>query len=426
MVTQVNPLFANGGIPPIEFVALAQHQNSTTATTLVINKPTGVQEGDLMVAVMATDSSVTWTGDTSWTEVSDTGNRTGLRIAWKRAGASEGASYTFTSSSSRRLSGVILAYRNATFGTMGTVQDYSTAPSGNIMVAPSITVADPGSRLLAAYANRISSTTYTTPSGMTSRAVDANATAPSWHVFDQEVGAGASGTRSSTASDAKDSACVLFALRNFKPKNILVTLTSFSGTSTSHTFRSDTQFAAIVFAQRAEVSGTWPATTCTVNGVSATERVYARFSSGYTEGTRTYTIANPTSGTVAFADTGGGTVAGYIFEFDAMPTYAGSYGTSDGSIAGSSRTTFVSYYPDAVPDSVIVHGAVIGRGSSDLVTNFTGDGFARVPTTASTTYYASAAGYSLHAVTEEWPEHTWTVSPTNTHYFYLTAIRLDF
>ncbi len=177
------------------FIASASTQNTATGATLVVNKPSGTLQGDLMVAVMAggTGSTTTWTGDTGWTEVADLNTKPSLRLAYKVAGSSEPSSYTFTASGSgNNNSGCILTYRNAAYDTIGAfVTGTTPAP------APSITAAAAYSVLIAAYANGATSRTCTTPTDMTARVTDNDATTPSYLVADQYVIAGATGTRTS-------------------------------------------------------------------------------------------------------------------------------------------------------------------------------------------------------------------------------------
>ena len=176
------------------FIASASTQNASAGTTLVVNKPSGTQQGDLMVAVMAggTNSGITWTGDTGWTEVADLGAKPSLRLAYKIAGSSEPSSYTFTGSNSITLSGSILTYRSAAYDTIGTFVT-STTPAP----APSISVSANYSMLIAAFANGATSTTCSTPPNMTARVTDNDATTPSYLVADELVAIGATGTRTS-------------------------------------------------------------------------------------------------------------------------------------------------------------------------------------------------------------------------------------
>jgi len=118
----------NATTPPT-FIASAKTSNETLGTTLVIAKPTGTAEGDLMVAFMGASNDATWTGDTDWTEVVDEGVEPSLRVAYKIAGASEPADYTFTCSVSSHRAGTILTFRNAAYETASSVTTVTTETS---------------------------------------------------------------------------------------------------------------------------------------------------------------------------------------------------------------------------------------------------------------------------------------------------------
>lgn len=113
--------------------------NTTTSSSLVISKPAGVVEGDLMLAFMSTSGTTarTWTGASGWTEVADQNAYPNLRVAYKIATSSEPSSYTFTASTSTTyLAGGILALRNATYAGVGSIP---SATGGVTVTAPTTT-----------------------------------------------------------------------------------------------------------------------------------------------------------------------------------------------------------------------------------------------------------------------------------------------
>lgn len=189
------------GTGPATFIASAQTQNTTNTDLLVINKPTGTVENDLMVAVMASNGNkaATWTGDTGWTEVADQGGTTAtVRIAYKVAGASEGASYTFTASTANNLlGGCILTYRGAVYDAIGSFVT-GTAVGSLTPTGPSAALTY--STLIGVSAANAASVTYTVPFPMTTRVTDSGADAPSYVVADEIERAGATGTRTFTSS----------------------------------------------------------------------------------------------------------------------------------------------------------------------------------------------------------------------------------
>jgi len=183
---------------PITFKASSFKQNTTASSTLVIDKPTGTIDGDIMIAFMGNNLGDTgaWSTPAGWTEVYDRGDGDMMLVAYKVA-SGEGANYTFNASvSSNGYGGQILTFANALFDVGGAATT-STSP----LVAPSITVATANSVLLAMYIRQANGITFTTPSGMTSLISGTiGGVGPSWHIFSQEVDAGATGTRSSTQS----------------------------------------------------------------------------------------------------------------------------------------------------------------------------------------------------------------------------------
>lgn len=196
------------GTGPATFIASASTQNGATGSSLVINKPTGTTTNDLMVAIMASDGNKasTWTGDTGWTEVADQGTVTTpqIRIAYKVATASEGASYTFTASTGANLlSGSILTYRGASYDAIGS---FVTGSAAGSLTPTGPTAATTYSTLIGVSASITASNTYTITSNiqgaMTTLVTDSDATAPSYVIADQVVRAGATGTRTFTSTGA--------------------------------------------------------------------------------------------------------------------------------------------------------------------------------------------------------------------------------
>lgn len=194
----------------IELIGLSSKQNTNNSSTLVINKPAGTQQGDLMIVFMCEEgSNYTFTGDTGWTEIADQGSRPNLRIAYKVAGASEPSSYTFTSSNNNhKMSGSILTYRNAAFDVIGNI-----ATGANPLVADGITVTLDNSLLLGFFIRDVTSYTISTPAGMSQVVIDNDSTACSYGIFSQSVNSGATGTRSATVGNTSNVSGVLLALK---------------------------------------------------------------------------------------------------------------------------------------------------------------------------------------------------------------------
>lgn len=172
------------------------------STSLVINKPTSLSDGDLLVAFVAADGNVTWTNSTGFTEAFDSGSDF-IMVAYKTAGGAEPASYTFTSSNTAASCGIMAAISAAAYDTIGAV-----SASANSPVAPAITMSASGLLLLAAW-NVNASTTFTAPAGFTLVYADANANRPAMALFAKPVPAGSTGTVTITTSNPGSRAVLL-------------------------------------------------------------------------------------------------------------------------------------------------------------------------------------------------------------------------
>lgn len=191
---------AGSGSPPtILSVATA---TITTGTAVEVTKPTGVASGDLLLAFCTSQGSTTWTGDTGFTEVRDVAGAPTLRVAYKVAGGSEPATYTFTAFSSGAHRVVLAGIRGGTYTAISATT--GTATSGGNCAAPSVTAAAGSSLLLAFFVinNSGSSGSFPDPTGMTSEYQSTDSRSPDVALFSEVVAAGATGTRSSDHTSA--------------------------------------------------------------------------------------------------------------------------------------------------------------------------------------------------------------------------------
>lgn len=175
---------------------------SLLSTSLVINKPTGVVVGDELLAIMiSSNDTVTFTGDSGWSEIIDHGGTPSLRLARLIAGGSEPLSYTFTASSSVTCVGHIIALRGVSYDTAAGAVTGKTG-DGFLNIA-GITAA--GGIIIAAVATNQTATSiaHSTPTGMTKIAttIKSGSGQPGLSTFWQNVGAGATGTRTSSLTN---------------------------------------------------------------------------------------------------------------------------------------------------------------------------------------------------------------------------------
>lgn len=180
---------------------------------VTVNKPTGTAAGDILVFIVGRDwatENVTapdfsWTKNYSSSMTSPDGE--GFAVFTKTAGASEPASYTFTSTSQTNTAAILVAYR-ADLSTVGinVLGALTTNTSNNVspitVTAAGVTTTVPNTRLLwFAGANPNASgiiSGFTAPSGMTERAETSAVVGWSRVVLaDQEIAAaGATGDKS--------------------------------------------------------------------------------------------------------------------------------------------------------------------------------------------------------------------------------------
>lgn len=172
---------------------------ATSGTTLMVNKPSGVVAGSLLLAAVYVQASSipTITPPSGWTSlgtVSSGSQR--AQVFYLVAGASEPTNYTFTSSLTIVAGTAVLeGYTFTGTGVVG-ASAFGSQAVGAVVIAPTVTVALPNSLLYCAF---FTVTLGTGVTGMTTRAAVENGNRDV-AVFDQAVGAGATGTRTYTGS----------------------------------------------------------------------------------------------------------------------------------------------------------------------------------------------------------------------------------
>lgn len=154
-------LEAQGG-DAATFVGSSLAQASGATTSLIIGKPAGVVNGDLLVMVVCASyvpSSVHTFAPSGWTVANTrTSGALGIYVAYKLAGGAEPSSYT-VSLTNGYYSGAIAAYRGST--QVAVVGALILSGNTDTAVASGITMPAPGV-LLGAYANGSTTTTSST------------------------------------------------------------------------------------------------------------------------------------------------------------------------------------------------------------------------------------------------------------------------
>jgi hypothetical protein len=157
------------------FRSASSNQNGAGATSLTINKPAGVVAGDVMVAAVGANGNTSITAPAGW---SSTGlsnatawSNTGwIQVAFKVAGASEPASYSWPLGTTRVGAGTIVDYigvDNAAPIQTSAVGTGTTSPA----VAPTITTTSANQMVIANVGGRntTGAFTFTNPVGTTDR-----------------------------------------------------------------------------------------------------------------------------------------------------------------------------------------------------------------------------------------------------------------
>lgn len=167
----------------------------TDTTTKALSVPSGVENGDLLVAALFAGGGAAsgWDLPGFVLVVSDISAAPNMALGY-RVAASEPASYTMTTTLARKLGGTMLAFRGAAY-------DAVSSGGGTNGISSGVTASSADSLLLGFWGIDQSSVTFSTPSGMTSIAGYSDSYSglfsPNWEIFSQSVEAGATGTRQS-------------------------------------------------------------------------------------------------------------------------------------------------------------------------------------------------------------------------------------
>lgn len=204
----------------ITFLDSEKYDTNVDVTSYSINRPTGVQVGDLLIAIHQTQGNGNWTTTPSgWTTLYDdrsdpTNSNSGCHVLVQKkvATGSEPSTYDYAYGTNADFATVILAYRGVdTSLSPSDIVATKTGTDITSIVAPSVTTVAANSLLITAHGCNPSTTgsnqSFSTPAGMTER-YDSNLTGSGTTlraglgVFEQNIAvAGATGTRTSTASN---------------------------------------------------------------------------------------------------------------------------------------------------------------------------------------------------------------------------------
>lgn len=209
----------------VSFRSAATASNGAAPTLITVTKPSGVVDGDAMIAFVciSADKAIV-AGPSGWTLLDSqvTGSATGdcrLAVYWRIA-ASEGASYVWDFSGGADCAAVILAYTGVNTTAVDTYASQLMVGSTTTHTAPSVTSSSDTFVAMAYGVNPFynGDTTFTTPSGLTIRG-EADPGAGTTNravlkVFDlAATGATPTGTKATTLNNSAKGAAYSVAIK---------------------------------------------------------------------------------------------------------------------------------------------------------------------------------------------------------------------
>ena len=138
--------------PPIAHIGTAGGNNGGGSASITVNKPSGTAQNQVMIAIIGVrgGSGVTVTSPAGWTQLGTNNSTTDLRssVFYKVSGASEGADYTFTLSTSQKAAGVISTYSGVDTSSPIDVHGVDVQPSSTIVFTGAVTTSIGRTRLV--------------------------------------------------------------------------------------------------------------------------------------------------------------------------------------------------------------------------------------------------------------------------------------
>lgn len=185
----------------------SSNANNGATTTLVVTKPSGVIDNDVMLAfVYANDPNSAITTLAGWTKIRElsatVGNYTANHSAYYKVASSEGASYTWAfPSGSTRASVVISAFTGVDTSDVVDVENGQGNDDAAGFVAPTITTTGDNKMLIYGTCrdDGVVSNYSAMPSGMT-QAINVSSAGAQCIAYEAFATAGATGTRTATHS----------------------------------------------------------------------------------------------------------------------------------------------------------------------------------------------------------------------------------
>lgn len=206
--------------------AISQVDSTSSATgsggsgSLTLAYPAGLAADDILIAQIAVGNNLTITAPAGWTLINRTNNGSALTQAayWKRAGASNPASESWSFSASDRAAGTMIAYRDV--DPVAPVNGFTVQAnaSSTSVTAGSLAPTVSGTQLVGLYALANGNGSFSPPTGMAEREDEATGGGPNGmavELADEAYAGGtaATGTRVATSTSSAASVAHLVALQ---------------------------------------------------------------------------------------------------------------------------------------------------------------------------------------------------------------------
>jgi len=234
----------------IVFRASSNTDLTNGATTITVTKPTGVVDGDVLIATITANDSPPHATLTGWTEVDFTPGVFNRFTTLRRIASSEGASFVFSGPTNGVVDAFVSAYSGVDNATPIDVTPASSIGTTTSVTAPSITTVSDNAWHIGVFASDVNGTTLTLPTGYTNDVPTFGSVGRVMRVDHKLITpAGATGSATSTTDVAGGWFALSIALRpaSFPFAQALAGVLSFAGSWSRVGIFQRTQTAVLSF-----------------------------------------------------------------------------------------------------------------------------------------------------------------------------------
>jgi len=233
---------------PISLVGTASGGDAGSSKTVTLNLPAGIAANDQIFIATTQQSGKTLTTPTGFTQVlsvTSTGSPAANTILYRKTAAGGETQVTLTYQNKFPKSVVAAVYRSLDPSTPIDVQSSGTASAATSVTVPTVSTTVAGDRLVVfgGAVGNATGTSWSAPTGMTSRAQFAGLASTAAGVFDQTLGApGATGTRTATLGTTAQLTGIVLALKvpatayTYDRRGNRISMTPPGGATTSYTY----------------------------------------------------------------------------------------------------------------------------------------------------------------------------------------------